>query len=575
VKKLIIFTICLLLPATSLFGCNNEGRVSQTLIDVTVQCVSTDTQAKTLPGAIQSITTQETAIAQENASIIQNQGDGTGSNTPGNSSVPDVQGDGIGTEEWALFSPGEIGGRRKPYPSYELEASDDYGFLYPFAVPYGATIKHDWDESLGAIETQPVNLFGLVDATGRIVIDPIYTSIQMLQFYDFDTSEYMPTNTYLMYEMNTERAGQLNNTVMAACDGSWVISKEYAYGSAGADGIIVYKYNEQNNGEYRESQGLISYEGEVLIPCGAVDIIRQTGEGLAAVANRREDGTEEYFYTDLTGKTVIPPGNYTTTNEFSEGLAAVFDSSASLYGYIGVDGEYVIKPRFSGCRNFKNGYAVAFLQVYENSTGVIDRSGNNVIPFEYDNIRLKHGIYTCEVYGEEQRKTRYFRISDRGAAIELNRRDLPYSGAGDGPNATHWVFGLGYETELGIPGVYGEPIPNGAVIVTDHNINPWKSGIIKTDGTWLLPMESGRISMYSYLRSFSGLSGTEYIYCEEYKSRRISVLNLYGQVLFPAKYDQICAVGDMFSVIQGRYSGIIDKDGNWLFRKSLLDYISD
>lgn len=123
-------------------------------------------------------------------------------------------------------------------------------------------------------------------------------------------------------------------------------------------------------------------------------------EGLAAVVV----GTDFYTmgFIDINGQWVVKPRFLATANEFSEGLAAVqeipanlvdkdgnlssYDSNLSYWapwGFIDKTGNFVIKPGFHRVSNFSEGLAP--VQVgYNNSWGFINKKGEFVIRAQYD-----------------------------------------------------------------------------------------------------------------------------------------------------------------------------------------------
>ncbi|MDN5280104.1 MAG: hypothetical protein PWR01_4069 [Clostridiales bacterium] len=113
-------------------------------------------------------------------------------------------------------------------------------------------------------------------------------------------------------------------------------------------------------------------------------------EGLAAVRI-----SEHWGYIDTKGEIAISP-SFTEAYDFSEGLACVRtgkrDDDTALYGYIGRDGNFVIKPFlksydnqfFSAPGKFSQGLAFGWLPAKEDDAteriGFFDRTGSIVLP---------------------------------------------------------------------------------------------------------------------------------------------------------------------------------------------------
>ena|GEM_PF-2525500 len=122
------------------------------------------------------------------------------------------------------------------------------------------------------------------------------------------------------------------------------------------------------------------------------DEVKAFSEGLAAVKT-----DDLWGYIDLSGKIAIQP-KFARAFRFSEGLACVMigdpaDDSA-LYGYIGKDGEYLIKPflrcldnqYFSSPGEFSQGLAAAWLPLNNDGdymVGYINKEGKTVITPKY------------------------------------------------------------------------------------------------------------------------------------------------------------------------------------------------
>ena len=80
-------------------------------------------------------------------------------------------------------------------------------------------------------------------------------------------------------------------------------------------------------------------------------------------------------------------------DRYSDGMFAV-QKNKQKSGYVDLNGNYVIEPRFIDARSFDDGLAIA--AIYPAEYGLIDMRGNAVLPFEYVSITyLGNGIYDC------------------------------------------------------------------------------------------------------------------------------------------------------------------------------------
>jgi len=83
-------------------------------------------------------------------------------------------------------------------------------------------------------------------------------------------------------------------------------------------------------------------------------------------------------FIDTSGTFVIPPKFKATTGYFTEGLCAVSDSL--LTGYINIDGEWAVTPKYHAAGLFANGLApVAVREAGKTVWGYVDKKGQEVI----------------------------------------------------------------------------------------------------------------------------------------------------------------------------------------------------
>lgn len=148
-------------------------------------------------------------------------------------------------------------------------------------------------------------------------------------------------------------------------------------------------------------------------------------EGLTKVEVVDSNKKKKYGFADADGNVVIPP-KYVQASDFSEGLAAV--RLEDNWGFINALGETIIPFEYGSAQSFVNGWAEVSkyyrsLEEYQNETGdksaitgrfdthrwgVIDQSGNVVIPIKYFGIdfpsdkatRDSLGVIVCEHIGD-------------------------------------------------------------------------------------------------------------------------------------------------------------------------------
>ena len=170
---------------------------------------------------------------------------------------------------------------------------------------------------------------------------------------------------------------------------SWGLERsgEYAWFSC---------WNEETEDPYDQLQGLMDSTGEMAIPLGRYAWVRATQDGHFLVSDDEygsSDAPWRLLDHDLTvaaqlpaPASVLPEGAALSFSgpswlDLNQGLMAYWDEESGLWGYVGMDGKWVVKPTWVSASNFQRGYAVV-----ENESGLwgcIDLAGNAVLPFQY------------------------------------------------------------------------------------------------------------------------------------------------------------------------------------------------
>ncbi len=129
---------------------------------------------------------------------------------------------------------------------------------------------------------------------------------------------------------------------------------------------------------YAESEGKVTFWSPVTFEtafAGVFEDARAFSEGLAAV---RKDGL--YGFIDLEGKWVIRP-QFQNTSAFHEGVAVVVQQGTSLLGAVDRNGNMALPFQFQSIGDFHQGRARI---VRDEKWGFIDRSGNEIIAAEHE-----------------------------------------------------------------------------------------------------------------------------------------------------------------------------------------------
>jgi S1-C subfamily serine protease len=147
--------------------------------------------------------------------------------------------------------------------------------------------------------------------------------------------------------------------------GKWIIPPQYDYAKAmQQDRGIVFK---------NMVWSLIDATGTIVVK--NVGVIAAEDYGFSeGVALARESGPGHQFgYVDLNGTFVIPP-QFDDAEEFREGLAPV--SIAHLWGFISHDGKFAINPSFKWASSFRRGRAAVCTD--DGQLRFVDRTGSLV-----------------------------------------------------------------------------------------------------------------------------------------------------------------------------------------------------
>jgi hypothetical protein len=102
-------------------------------------------------------------------------------------------------------------------------------------------------------------------------------------------------------------------------------------------------------------------------------------EGLAAVF---DESTRMWGYVDKTGEYRIRP-SFQFASSFSEGLAAA-SPDGGKWGYLNPAGEWTIKPQFDAAQDFSGGLAAVKIGGATGHWGYVDRTGQFAIPPHFE-----------------------------------------------------------------------------------------------------------------------------------------------------------------------------------------------
>jgi hypothetical protein len=207
------------------------------------------------------------------------------------------------------------------YGGYYSSYSERPGVNRGVSMSNYSTYK--FSEGMGGICRN--NKYGFIDTTGKIIVAPVYDDVR-------------PFSQGLAAVRHGNKWGYIDKT------GREVISPRFSLaGSFTSDGLALIGTSPEDAGIPKTEEAM-EYESEENI---------------------------YYGFIDRTGKWVIKP-QFTSANEFSEGLAAVEEQYGKL-GYIDKTGKFVIPPKYDVAYSFEHGYAYVKIRLYE--PVYIDKTG--------------------------------------------------------------------------------------------------------------------------------------------------------------------------------------------------------
>jgi len=329
----------------------------------------------------------------------------------------------------------------------------------------------------------------------------------------------------------------------------------------------------------------------------------------------------KYGLIDITGKEVIPPKN-DCIRFFDNGYIGF--QKEGLWGLMSASLSLVVEPAFSSMYLFDNWHFV--ISNSNNEKGLIDCSGNTIIPLQYfDNIEISEDGYykvifngylqsRCKLYSAQGKVVlgeddSYEVITYKGNGLNLVRKSEWYDYRDD---AYYHIYNLCTADGKEILPYYVKEIiilDNGYLSIRDKG---W--GIADITGRILiepyyedeLNFENGissikvRNSSYTHKINFAGnvlvsdkgkniclphefYWGTEFvnglsIVRSKKENYKVGVVNDKGDIVLPAQYDRINIMSDKTIIVvdEGCY-GIADTNGQFFFPPIfyLIKYLSD
>ena len=278
----------------------------------------------------------------------------------------------------------------------DLEASEDYGHIYPYA---GLALYSSLEED----RYLQGYLYGMIDEQGRIVADATYEDIDLLEedIADEMAMLYMPVRRMPIWVL--KRSFRVEEWVgeslyaIATLDGSFVTECKYSYVHGSPDGYVLAVEKKQD-GSHRFD--LFDLEGTVICRSEDLPILQNSGFhlrhpdfscGMFLFQDQHPNGERDYYYTDLSGQRLLGP--YTSAGLFYDGCAMVSQNESNYY-LMDSRGRSLTDMRFSYSYPFHDGAAIARL-ADEESFVLVNTKGKVLLKVSSEGAldQSPHGFY--------------------------------------------------------------------------------------------------------------------------------------------------------------------------------------
>ncbi len=234
----------------------------------------------------------------------------------------------------------------------ELQPRDDYGMLYPFV---GNRICSDYSYK---------TYYGMVDASGCIVVDAVYDSINLVSrdYWDLYQHGDLDFPMWALGKTGLTEYGYATTTyALASLDGSFVSEHIYSQLTAYDEYVFAYIYHNDDAVQLHvyDMEGNLCLDSKDLPFCDRLDSYYDAityGDGLFTVILEGPSGEREYYIADWEGNLLYGP--FQQAECYHDGYALV-GKTDDLYAFIDVNGNYFLDMEFSSAWAFRNGYADA------------------------------------------------------------------------------------------------------------------------------------------------------------------------------------------------------------------------
>jgi hypothetical protein len=505
--------------------------------------------------------------------------------------------------------------RWRPGTMLEIIPNPGYGPVYPYV---GGVIPQSF------LTAPLLDLYGFTTADGTIICDPAFSDVTRYERggdVAYIARRDMRAGSdagYMMWLLNGDAsAAVLYDEVVDAGGGYFAVSRDGKWGAvdfAGAD-VLPQRYAYPpywgnglfvvSEGEYFADSGLLQYY-----------YVNECGEAATDVYPMIWNLNIDYIGDPnrITLKSLV----------FSNGFAPMFTSAYEserntgyyvyTYGYIDKTNALAVPDRYNLLGAYEpapfdeNGRAVVYRMDESSDAALIDSGGNEIIPFgaaissithEPDPSGDSRGIYitrkffrapdgeptvVTKVFGADGNETRVF----DGAAQYLGGGRYVVWESFEGSRAAAVIDGEGVTRALFPRPGYDSAPSSVARVGEDSFMVSFDSGAVlfvlfDGDGNVYYERSRERDEPSESYSEYASVQPDGNIGIRVWKQDSFSaeywtwfVTPEGREILSPESGFQVAGrFGELFAVRQGHYGGLADADGEWIVKRSLLDYIDD
>ena len=325
------------------------------------------------------------------------------------------------------------------------------------------------------------------DCPVPMVLPTQYSDLSSMVIFDAEKDTYFTDNQWLA----VSKGGK---TGFISTDGKRMIEPVY-------EEIIDYWHEGILPVQKEGKWGFIDREGkEVIAPQFA--IFWSVQDGMVAVGSDKEKEPNQLI--DLRGKTLPLPDNVDSIDNIGEGTVGV--KVGDKYGYANTAGELVIEAKYDRISSFYEGFAEVGI---DNLSGIIDKTGREIIPLRYYYIMRSQDGYFIPVDHQESTMAVFNRKGEQVLPAE-------YSMISEYEEESSMEFRL---------------FIKGITIALKNEY--W--GVIDEQGKEILPFEYERLSLLDNGWLIAAKDGKE------------GVIDRQGKVIIPFEYESLSYAEEAFA----------------------------